>query len=100
MLALRVENCTYIIVESFARRRGHASSYYFILTHNNYLVCIKGGCDVSKESILWITSKQGVGNAAIIVIGGADEALEAKPESFILTLKRRKGFCKLALRTG
>ena len=27
MLALRVENCSYVIVKSFARRRGHASSY-------------------------------------------------------------------------
>lgn len=56
--------------------------------------------DVSKESITHICTNQGTGNAAIIVIGGAAESLEAYPGSATLKLKNRKGFVKMALRTG
>lgn len=59
-----------------------------------------GICDVSKESIEHITTKQGTGNAAVIVVGGAQEALEARPENYVLTLKRRQGFVRMALKTG
>ncbi len=59
-----------------------------------------GVCDVSRESIEWIVTKQGPGNAAVIVVGGAAEALEARPGNYKLTLKNRKGFVKLAMRTG
>ena len=59
-----------------------------------------GVCDVSKESIEWILTKQGKGNAVVIVVGGAEEALEARPGNYKLTLARRKGFVKMALRTG
>ena len=55
---------------------------------------------MSKESIEWITTKQGKGNAAIIVVGGAEEALEAHPNNYRLTLKNRKGFIRMALKTG
>ena len=57
-------------------------------------------CDVSKESIKWILTKKGTGNAAIVVVGGAEEALEAHPGSYNITLKKRKGFVKLAIKTG
>ena len=57
-------------------------------------------CDVSRESINWITTKGGKGNAVVIIIGGAEEALEARPQSYRLILRKRKGFCKLALQTG
>ena len=59
-----------------------------------------GVCDVSKESINWILNKKGNGNAAIIVIGGAAEALDAKPGNYDLTLRNRKGFVRLALQNG
>jgi len=55
---------------------------------------------VSKESIEWILTRQGSGNAAIIAVGGAEEALEAKPGKFNVKLNGRKGFVKIALRTG
>ncbi len=42
----------------------------------------------------------GMGNAVVIVIGGATEALDAHPGMFELTLKRRKGFIKMALKHG
>ena len=59
-----------------------------------------GICDVSKESIINICTKQGGGNAAIIVVGGAAESLDAHPGSTTLTLKDRKGFVRMAIMTG
>ena len=64
------------------------------------IVMALGVCDVSKESIQHILTKQDKGNAVIVVIGGAAESLDARPGSYKLTLKDRKGFVKLALKTG
>jgi 2-acylglycerol O-acyltransferase 2 len=41
-----------------------------------------------------------MGRAITIVVGGARESLDAQPYSLRLVLKRRKGFVKMALRTG
>lgn len=60
---------------------------------------------VSKESI-WNTltrggsNNEGMGRAVTIVIGGARESLEAQPGQLRLIIKGRKGFIKMALRTG
>ena len=64
------------------------------------------GClSVSKESITNTLTKggpngEGMGRAVTIVIGGARESLEAQPGTMKLILKERKGFIKLAIRTG
>ena len=60
---------------------------------------------VSRESCENILSrggpnKEGMGRAITIVVGGARESLDAQPHSMRLVLKRRKGFVKLAIRTG
>lgn len=60
---------------------------------------------VSKESIWNLLARggsdgQGTGRAVTIVIGGARESLEAEPGTLRLILKARKGFVKMALRTG
>ncbi|CAL6329912.1 unnamed protein product [Bathycoccus prasinos] len=39
-------------------------------------------------------------NAVVIVVGGANEAMDAHPGTAILTLAKRKGFVRLALKTG
>ncbi|SPN96970.1 related to diacylglycerol acyltransferase type 2a [Cephalotrichum gorgonifer] len=60
---------------------------------------------VSKESI-WNTltrggpDGQGAGRAVTIVVGGARESLEAEPRALRLILEARKGFIKMAIRTG
>jgi 2-acylglycerol O-acyltransferase 2 len=41
-----------------------------------------------------------MGRAITIVVGGAAESLDAQPYYMRLVLKRRKGFVKMALRTG
>lgn len=60
-----------------------------------------GLASVSRESCSNLLSKggingEGMGRAITIVVGGARESLDAKPGSFKLVLKRRKGFIKLA----
>ncbi|KAG9253512.1 diacylglycerol acyltransferase-domain-containing protein [Emericellopsis atlantica] len=60
---------------------------------------------VSKDSIWNTLSKggpnnDGAGRAVSIVIGGARESLEAQPGTLRLILEGRKGFIKMALRTG
>ena len=47
-----------------------------------------------------MSSKQSKGQALILVVGGAVEALDAVPNTLNLTLNRRKGFIKMALRYG
>ncbi|KAL5335520.1 diacylglycerol acyltransferase [Aspergillus crustosus] len=46
------------------------------------------------------TDNKGTGKAITIVIGGAQESLEAIPNTMRLVLRNRKGFAKLAIRTG
>ena len=64
-----------------------------------------GLASVSRESCENILSKggpngEGMGRAITIVVGGARESLDAQPYSLRLVLARRKGFVKLAIRTG
>ena len=64
-----------------------------------------GLASVSRESCENILSKggpngEGMGRGITIVVGGARESLDAKPGTLRLVLKRRKGFVKLAIRTG
>ena len=47
-----------------------------------------------------MSSKEGKGQALVLIVGGAVEALDAVPNTLNLTLNRRKGFIKLALRYG
>ena len=60
---------------------------------------------VSRESCENLLStggpnREGMGRAITIVVGGARESLDAQPRTLRLVLKRRKGFVKLAVRTG
>ncbi|XP_077197346.1 diacylglycerol O-acyltransferase 2 isoform X1 [Paroedura picta] len=59
-----------------------------------------GICPVNRDSIDYILSKKGTGNAVVIVVGGAAESLNCIPGKNSVTLKNRKGFVRLALRHG
>jgi 2-acylglycerol O-acyltransferase 2 len=64
-----------------------------------------GLASVSRESIENLLSKGGIngagmGRAVTIVVGGARESLDARPNTLRLVLNSRKGFVKLAIRTG
>ncbi|KDN49573.1 putative diacylglycerol acyltransferase type 2b [Tilletiaria anomala UBC 951] len=58
-----------------------------------------GMCSVSKHSCERILRK-GPGNCITIVVGGATESLKAHPGTADLTLRRRLGFIKIAIRAG
>ncbi|GAB6023808.1 2-acylglycerol O-acyltransferase 2 [Chamberlinius hualienensis] len=82
------------------------TSHLITLTGNFWFPLLReyvqftGACASSKESFEYILTKKGKGNAIFVVVGGAAEALDARPNHIILTLKNRKGFIKLAIRCG
>ncbi|NXO79414.1 MOGT2 acyltransferase, partial [Sitta europaea] len=53
-----------------------------------------------KESASYVLQKPEGGNLLAIIVGGAQEALDAHPGSFTLLLKNRKGFVRLAIQHG
>ncbi|XP_034851052.1 2-acylglycerol O-acyltransferase 2 isoform X1 [Mirounga angustirostris] len=53
-----------------------------------------------KESAAHILSRKEGGNLLAIIVGGAQEALNARPRSSTLLLQNRKGFVRLALMHG
>jgi len=59
-----------------------------------------GVAPCSKRSMDWLLTKEGTGNAVVLVVGGASEALEARPGSFTLTIANRRGFSRIALKHG
>lgn len=59
-----------------------------------------GPVSVSKKSLSHVLSKEGGGNISIIVLGGAEESLDAHPGKFTLFIRQRKGFVKIALTHG
>lgn len=76
----------------------------FYFPFQRELILFNGINAVSKESLIHILNYKGTGNAAIIVVGGAEEALDAVPSTFEptvrLKLNSRKGFVKMALKNG
>ncbi|CAL8384652.1 unnamed protein product [Arctogadus glacialis] len=53
-----------------------------------------------KNSLSYLLSRPEGGHVAVLAIGGAPEALEARPGALKLQLLKRKGFIKLALKHG
>lgn len=66
--------------------------------YREYLISLGFGA-VSRKACEAMLRK-GPGNAIVIVVGGAQESLNARPGELDLTLKRRKGFVRVAMRTG
>lgn len=64
------------------------------------LLIFSGIVNSNKKSISYLVSNKKKGNATIIVVGGAEESLEAHEDNFNLVLKNRKGFVKLAIQNG
>ncbi|XP_056156398.1 2-acylglycerol O-acyltransferase 2-A [Lampris incognitus] len=53
-----------------------------------------------KSSLSYLVSRPEGGNVAVIAVGGAPEALDARPGALALQVSNRKGFIKLALKHG
>ncbi|XP_030580927.1 2-acylglycerol O-acyltransferase 2-A isoform X2 [Archocentrus centrarchus] len=65
----------------------------------DYIMC--GGLVSScKSSLSYLVSRPEGGNVAVIAVGGAPEALDARPGALTLQVRNRKGFIKLALKHG
>ncbi|XP_072549644.1 2-acylglycerol O-acyltransferase 3b [Salminus brasiliensis] len=63
-------------------------------------ILLAGMLPVSKESLGYKLSRTGVGNAVVIIIGGAEESLASSPGANTVVMKHRKGFVRLALENG
>ncbi|XP_063298524.1 2-acylglycerol O-acyltransferase 1 isoform X1 [Pelobates fuscus] len=59
-----------------------------------------GLVSASKKSVNYVLSKENGGSAAVIVIGGAEESLDAHPGNLTLHILKRKGFIKIAMKRG
>ncbi|CAH1407519.1 unnamed protein product [Nezara viridula] len=59
-----------------------------------------GAVSAAKESIVYLMDDKKKGNVLALAVGGAAESFYAKPGSYKLILKKRKGFVKIALQTG
>ncbi|XP_069069569.1 2-acylglycerol O-acyltransferase 1-like isoform X1 [Pleurodeles waltl] len=59
-----------------------------------------GSVSASKKSVTHVLDNEKGGNAAVIVIGGGEEALNAHPGNLSLNILKRKGFIKVALKCG
>ena len=66
----------------------------------NHLPLSPGLVSADKESAAHILSREGGGNLLAIVVGGVQEALDARPGGYKLVLRNRKGFIRLALMHG
>ncbi|XP_023578829.1 2-acylglycerol O-acyltransferase 1 [Octodon degus] len=78
----------------------HVTSCWFLFPLlREYMLSI-GTVSVSKKSLSYILSKDGGGNISAIIIGGAKEVLDCHPGKFIMFIRERKGFVKLALTHG
>lgn len=65
------------------------------------LALLFGLVSSSPKSIEYLLdSRQGVGRATTLIVGGAREVLVAKPGEATLVLRSRKGFARLALKHG
>ena len=66
----------------------------------NHLSLSPGLVPVDKESAAHILSREGGGNLMAVIVGGVQEALDARPGGYKLVLRNRKGFIRLALTHG
>lgn len=75
------------------------ASNFNIMIRRELLMAV-GSIDCSKESIRNALAARKSGRAVVIALGGAEEALNARPGMHKLKLRSRKGFVKEALRSG
>lgn len=73
--------------------------WFRIPVFRDYIMC-GGLVSSSKSSLVHIVSRPQGGNVAVIAVGGAPEALDARPGALTLQVNNRKGFIKMALKHG
>uniref|UniRef100_A0A8C0DPW7 Acyltransferase n=1 Tax=Balaenoptera musculus TaxID=9771 RepID=A0A8C0DPW7_BALMU len=78
---------------------GTLEGIFWIPILRDYVMSM-GVCPVSELALKYLLTKKGSGNAVVIVVGGAAEALLCHPGASTVLLKQRKGFVRLTLKTG
>ncbi|KAM7534984.1 hypothetical protein Aperf_G00000091093 [Anoplocephala perfoliata] len=76
--------------------------FYHVPFYRDYVMTC-GGISVSWESLFHLLDKDITGtsgNLVAVSVGGASEVLESRPGQYVLILSRRRGFFRLALKTG
>lgn len=48
----------------------------------------------------WVLGSPGVGRACVLVAGGAAEAVHSEPGVYKTIVRRRRGFCRIAIQNG
>ncbi|CAG9559595.1 unnamed protein product [Danaus chrysippus] len=65
------------------------------------LVLALGCCASSQESLLHLLDKKNYkGKCVALIVGGAAEALDSHPGEYKVILSRRKGFIRIAMKSG
>ncbi|KAL2094355.1 hypothetical protein ACEWY4_009074 [Coilia grayii] len=65
----------------------------------DYIMCA-GLVPSDKDSASYLLRQKEGGNAVVIAVGGAPEALDARPGAYFVLLANKKGFIKLAMEHG
>ncbi|KGL78119.1 2-acylglycerol O-acyltransferase 1, partial [Tinamus guttatus] len=78
----------------------HITPIWFRCPFFREYIMSAGMVSAAKESVSYVLNKDGGGHASVIVIGGAEESLNAHPGSLTLNILKRKGFIKMALKHG
>ncbi|XP_075851475.1 2-acylglycerol O-acyltransferase 3-like [Microcebus murinus] len=75
------------------------SGLFCLPVYRDYIMSY-GARPVNRQSLDFVLSQPQRGEAVVIIIGGAQEIMFASPGQHCLTLRKRKGFVRLALRHG
>ncbi|XP_028043923.1 2-acylglycerol O-acyltransferase 2-A-like [Bombyx mandarina] len=74
---------------------------HFLFPFFRDLILSLGTCASSQESLLHLLNpKRFQGNCVAIMVGGAAEALDSHPGKYKIILSRRKGFIRIAMKSG
>ncbi|XP_045494257.1 2-acylglycerol O-acyltransferase 2-like [Colias croceus] len=74
---------------------------HFLVPFFRELLLAFGTCASSQESLLYLLDKKRhQGNCVCLIVGGAAEALDSHPGEYKVILNRRKGFIRIAMRSG
>ncbi|XP_005184415.1 2-acylglycerol O-acyltransferase 2-A [Musca domestica] len=84
---------------------------HFRIPFMREILRVWGLVSCSKQSLMYYLKKSNdpkhpdnrdgfTSNAVGLLVGGAEESLESHPGRYVLVLKNRKGFVKIAIRTG
>ncbi|KAM3967208.1 2-acylglycerol O-acyltransferase 2-A-like [Aphomia sociella] len=74
---------------------------HFLIPFFRDLILAMGSCSSSLESLLYLLDKKKhQGKCVALIVGGAAEALDSHPGEYKVILSRRKGFIKVAIKSG